>query len=478
MKLSKEGFERTTEESALELFYQGIRAEATREKYTRTLKMILCEYLKDLLDGSFEERANQIVRLGKDDPKYVRDLVLYISKGLKERTQLPKEHKDYLNPISFNNYFKPLKKLFDMNDVVISWKRIYSTFPEIDNVSNGRGWNRDEIQKMLNFAQGSGDRLIVLIAASSGIRSGGFNLDWEDVYPVYKIDNKLTFDITESQNAEIACAMLKIYKGSRESYPAFITPEAYYALQEYKKEWTHDVGREPKPNDPIFKKQGVFPVRASSASIKKRVERMIAKAELRIPLQKDKRRHEVPTMQGFRRFWNKVCKESLSRDSPLASFIKKEYMMGHAGMFKLDKNYFQTQVIELAEEYLNAVPNLTISNESRLRAEKIRLIKEKSEIENLKTDMQNLNDKVSKLNVEKLFRQVELDVRKTNSKKKADKLLEDIGNDFNNPKLMNILTLFEQFMNNFDTGIEDFLSSEDYKKLVENKFEIHEDSVN
>ena len=36
-----------------------------------------------------------------------------------------------------------------MNDIVISWKRIYSTFPEIDNVSNGRGWNRDKIQRML-----------------------------------------------------------------------------------------------------------------------------------------------------------------------------------------------------------------------------------------------------------------------------------------------------------------------------------------
>jgi len=33
--------------------------------------MILCGYLKDLLEGSFEERVNPIIRLGKDDPKNV-----------------------------------------------------------------------------------------------------------------------------------------------------------------------------------------------------------------------------------------------------------------------------------------------------------------------------------------------------------------------------------------------------------------------
>jgi hypothetical protein len=46
---------------------------------------------------------------------------------------------DYLNLNSFANYFKPIKKLFDMNDVVISWKRVYATFPEEVNYSDGRG---------------------------------------------------------------------------------------------------------------------------------------------------------------------------------------------------------------------------------------------------------------------------------------------------------------------------------------------------
>lgn len=141
-------------------------------------------------------------------------MILNLSKKVKERTKLPKDHSDYLNPSSFDSYFKPIKKLFDMNDVTISWKQIYATFPEIDNISTGRGWTRQEIQRMLNFANGAVDRAIVLIAASSGIRAGGFDLNWEDITPIYKVGDELKMEVTESESAEIACAMIRIYKGS------------------------------------------------------------------------------------------------------------------------------------------------------------------------------------------------------------------------------------------------------------------------
>jgi len=78
-------------------------------------------------------------------------------------------------------------------------------------------------------------------------------------------------------------------------------------------------------------------------------------------------------MNGFRRFWNKTCKEAVSKDSPLASLIKKEYMMGHTGLIRLDRNYFQAHNLELVEEYLNAVPSLTISDVQRVRTENLKL---------------------------------------------------------------------------------------------------------
>ena len=118
----------------LELFYQGIKAEATRDKYTRTLRRIVCDVLEDVLEGSFEDRVNQLVRKAKSNPEWGLSILLTISKKQKERTTLDQTHTDYLNPISFDNSFKPLKKLFDMNDVPIVWKRVKATFPEQNNV--------------------------------------------------------------------------------------------------------------------------------------------------------------------------------------------------------------------------------------------------------------------------------------------------------------------------------------------------------
>ena len=57
MKITKEEFQRIGEESPLELFHQGIKAKETREKYTRTLRQVLCNIFEDLFDGEFEDRV-------------------------------------------------------------------------------------------------------------------------------------------------------------------------------------------------------------------------------------------------------------------------------------------------------------------------------------------------------------------------------------------------------------------------------------
>lgn len=361
MKLAKQEFTRAALESPLVLFEQGIKAQETREKYTRTLRMVLCKIFEDILEGTFEQRAQMLVERGKKDPQWARDLMLSLSRKLRERTQLAHDDPEYLNPVSFGGYFKPIKKLFDMNDVVISWKRINVTYPELDNVSESRGWERHEIQKMLKFANNAMDRAIILIAASSGIRAGGFDLQWRDLTPIYKIDDKL---VPGPMDGEPVCAMLYVYSGSSERYPAFITPEAYDAIMHYKMDWIRQVGREPKPEDPLFKQNSPQLFKANKNSIKKRVDRMITKAGLRNS--QCFRRHEVPIMNGFRRFWNKTCKESVSQESSLASLIKKEYMMGHRGLIKLDRNYFKTRAMELAAEYLHTVLDLTMDDSIRL----------------------------------------------------------------------------------------------------------------
>lgn len=382
LKITKKELQSVNEEP-LELFYQGIKSPITKQKYVQRLRKILCEFLEDILDGSFEERVTQFVQKAKKDPDWALSILLTLSKKLRQRTELEPSNKNYLNPTTLPNFFKPIRKLCEMNDIPIVWKRVQSTFPEIENSNESRGYTRQEIQKMLAFANGPMERSIILVAASSGIRVGGFDLKWKDLIPVYQIDNKIVLDITESESkkAQIICAILIVYRNSKHEYPAFITPEAYNSIMDYKSTWIKEVEREPKPDDPLFKQAGVFLKSIKADSIKRRITRTAERAGIRKPLVKGKRMYEIPVMNGFRRFFNKTNKETLSKDSPLASLIKKEYMMEHTGLIPLDRNYFKTHIVELIEEYLNAVPNLTISDELRLKAEKLKILKDRNQLQ-------------------------------------------------------------------------------------------------
>lgn len=397
MKIPKDSLVRI-EDDPLELFYQGIRTSATKASYTRKLRKVLCEYLEDILEGSFEKRAAQLVYKAKADPEEALRILLSLSKALRQRTELDPLDSEYLNPSSIKNFFNPVRKLLDMNGVAVAWKRVQATFPEQNNLDESRGYTRQEIQKMLEFSDAL-ERAIILVAASSGARVGGLRIRWEDLTPVYRVDNKLVLeDVTESEasRSEIACAVLTIYRRTNEKYPAFITPEAYKAILNYRTAWINEIGKEPKPTDPLFKKSGLFAKPLKDNGIRKRVERIVKKSELRSNLVK-MRRHDVPAMNGFRRFFNKSFKESPHKDSSLAALIKAEFVMGHRGLTKLDRNYFKTNLMELVEEYVNAVPNLTISDEERSKLEIRKQQKRIAELEIKNAIIEDLQKRVRML---------------------------------------------------------------------------------
>ena len=342
----------------LELFEQGIRSEETRDKYHHMLENILCKMFEDVLEGTFEERAAQLVQLGRDDPAWTRDLLLNLARKLRERTELPRNDKDYLNPLSFNNYFDPLEKLFDMNDVAMLWGNIRSTYPEPDNVSGSRGWTRQEIARMLRHARGVRDRATVLLLASSGVRADALHqLNWGDITPVYRDGDELTLD--PGGGSDVACAMLEAYRGSAEGYTAFITPEAFATLQEYARDWSEHVGRQAGPDDPLFVMMRHAPRRATQTAIRKRIADVAKRAGLRGS--RDGKMHRVQLMNGFRRFYSKTYTEALAGGSTLGSLIKRESMMGHSGLTPLDENC-KIDVLELAADYVKAVPDLTIDD--------------------------------------------------------------------------------------------------------------------
>ena len=362
MKLNPEDIKILDDKEPLDTFTQSTKSDRTRYVYGCKLRQILCEYMEDVLSGTFEERAGQLLNLGRNEPAWTRGLMTRLAGMLRDRTELEKDDPEYLSPTSIGTNFAPIKKLFAVNDVTLPWQRIRDTFPEMETYET-RGWRRDEIRRILRHTRGAIDRAIILVMASSGVRIGGMELKWGHIIPFYGDGTDLREGkcvLEEDASKPVACAMLRVYANTFAKYAAFITPEAYEAVQDYRAVWTREAGREPEPNDPFLKKAGPSVMGLTCNGTKQRVYKAIWSAGLRGSEMKEGKRYNVPGMNGFRRFCNKAMKDAISADSPISSLIKKERMLGHRGLIDLDDNYFENNLHELAKEYLGAVSNLTI----------------------------------------------------------------------------------------------------------------------
>lgn len=391
----------------IQLFYSGCKSPATKAKYIQSLKRVLFEFMEEILESdTFESRANELVTRARDDPKWIISILVAIVEGLKKKTELPKDNPDFLKTTCFDNYIPPMKKLFDMNDIPIVWKRIYSIYPENHSDEDTRGYTRDEIKKMLKIANAQ-DSASILIASSSGIRLGAFDFRWKHVKPVYEIDGQYKWedqDVTESitKEGKVVCGVIMIYSDGDHRQFGFITPEALEAIESYRITWIQQIGKEPSPEQPFLKQEGILVKPLQIKSLWSHIRKVSINAGLREPLVKGKRRHNIPLMNGFRRYFNKTNKESISKDSLLSQLIKKEVMMGHTGLISLDKNYFKLHMSELIEEYLNAVSSLTISDEIRQKAKIQKLEFEKSELQSKQFVIDDLTKRLA--DVEKILK--------------------------------------------------------------------------
>ncbi len=124
--------------------------------------------------------------------------------------------------VTIRNYYKAIKLLCDMNELVLGWKKITKGLPKQVNASNDRIPTLEEIKKLLEYP----DRRIkpiIFTIASSGIRLGAWDfLKWKHIVPLHRNDGVLV------------AAKIIVYAGENEQYYSFITLEAYLALKEWK----------------------------------------------------------------------------------------------------------------------------------------------------------------------------------------------------------------------------------------------------
>ena len=293
----------------------------------------------------------------------------------------------------------PVKLFCEMNDIILNWRKIARLLPRRENNASDEAYDRQRIKKMLEHCD-LRSKIPILFMASGGMRLGGFAcLKDGDVEPIYD----------DNDPAKVLAAHVILYRGTSDEYDTFITPEAWKAYDEYRKIRTK-FGENITKDSPLMVRR--FNVnKDGSPTLVNNVDQknnlgigcraiigiltvVAYKADVREPSKNYNERYNIKLAHGFRKFFNTTLRSVKTRDGqPAIQYIHKEWMMGHAlkDMHAMEENYDRSDRVKiLLGDYLKAVPELTISEEERLKVEVKRL---KTDISNMKSVSIELDEK-------------------------------------------------------------------------------------
>ena len=348
----KEWEERGEEEDPYSLFIYGMRSPKTKEKCIGRLRMFFDSI--NITEGSMERRSLTFFKKAKQDHAWVyRSVIQYLQKQ-KERY----ERKE-IGAGTLKNRFQAIKLFCEMNDIDLPWKKVSKGLPRARKYAEDRSPTLEEIRKIIEYPDRR-IKAIVYTTCSSGIRVGAWDyIKWKHITPV-------------ENSGDIIAGRLVVYAGEEEEYFTFITPEAYLELQKWK-EYRKQSG-EPLTEDSWVMRQiwntkkgytrglACLPRKLESEGVKRLVEDALWTQGIRKKLELGKKRHEFQTDHGFRKFHETRC--LLSGVKLINVKILQDQSVG------ISDSYYRPTENELLEDYLKAVPFLTISSENQLKLEK------------------------------------------------------------------------------------------------------------
>jgi hypothetical protein len=279
----------------------------------------------------------------------------------------------------------PIKLLCEMNDIILNFKKLRKLLPHSNNSAADEAYSREQIKKMLEFAD-LRTKIPILFMASSGMRLGGFQ----------GLTDGCITPIHEEKSGKLLAAHVVVYKGSDDEYDTFVSPEAYHTYEEYRNLRTK-FGEKISKNSPVLLRRFDVSQDGRNAIIDNSknlalptlagiIKTVAYKAGVREASEKYNDRYNIKIAHGFRKFFSSTLSNIKTPDGRNAiDFIKKEWLLGHSltGIHTLEENYNRNDRVKLLlEEYLKAVKELTISDEERLKVEVKKL---QTDISNMKT---------------------------------------------------------------------------------------------
>lgn len=179
------------------LFLSSIKSDATRASYLIYLNKYLEFYklrkLSDLLTDN-------------TDHKQVEEQIINFIIEMREQGKTFQ---------ALKNYITPLISFYRINDVMVNSKKLNKFMPPRIRIKDNRGYDYEEIQKLLSIAD-ERMKTVILILVSGGMRIGSLpNLRLRNIEKCEDIYN------------------VTIYEREEEQYFWFITKEATEAVDNY-----------------------------------------------------------------------------------------------------------------------------------------------------------------------------------------------------------------------------------------------------
>ncbi|MBI3860083.1 MAG: site-specific integrase [Thaumarchaeota archaeon] len=337
-------------------------AEATKETYGKKYRQFL-RFLK----VSDTEFANRVFK----NPEFAEESLRRYSE----------ENKDKVSGSTIRGFRDSVRFFLKMRnlDKDVNWSRLNYLIPHSRKIGKDRAPSIEEVRKIVANAD-TRLKSVILIMASSGIRVGAFDsLNWGDMKPIME------------EGAPVG-ARLTVYRGERDEYQTFISPECYETITEYRN-LREKFGETIKDNSPLIREalntrllmgnevpKPTKPKRVSSKSIKNEIGHLLWKVGLR---SERKRVHEFKLAHGFRKFFKSRCELAGVKT------LNVEILMGH--QVGLSSNYYKPTDNELFEDYRKAIPHLTVSEVEEVKLESDR------KVGKIEGEIQTLYDRLDKM---------------------------------------------------------------------------------
>lgn len=336
---------------AYSLFLYAVRSSVTRDYYLRRLRTFF-DHINLLPNGTMEERCNLYASNGARDPNWAFHSIVRFLQFERKRVE-----SEQITGATLRNYVKAIKLFCEMADVSVAWKKITRGLPKSRRFADDRAPTLEEIQRICDYPDRR-IKAIVCTMSSSGIRLGAWDyLHWGHIQPI-------------KREEKIVAAKIVIYAGDDEEYLSFITPEAYFQLEKWI-EYRKDSGEKVDKNSWVMRqlwntKEGHYhhgrikeSTKLKSSGVKRLLEDALWTQGLRNKSNLKRNRYEFQTNHGLRKWFKTRCEQSGMRS------INVETLMGHS--IGISDSYYRATENEILDDYLKAIPLLTIGTENRLQ---------------------------------------------------------------------------------------------------------------